>query len=115
MQILQESRLAENLGISTSEGLGWNLKAALKIVSLNGPKLGDWHHVYQEETFSSSHNLTVKFTRFLLERLMKSLSKMQAVMMNTTENFTIAIELVANQLDIMVKTLGDLENVKMVF
>jgi hypothetical protein len=35
--------------------------------------------------------------------------------MNTTENFTIAIELVASQVDILVKTLADLENVKTVF
>ncbi len=113
MRILQESRLAENLGISIGEGLGWNLKAALKIVSLDGSKLAEWHHVYQEETFANSHNLIVEFTLFLLEQLMKSLSKMQAVM-NTTENFTIASELVASQVDILVKTLADLENVKMV-
>ncbi len=113
VQILQESRLAENLGISIGDGLGWNLKAALKIVSL-GAKLAEWHHVYQEESFSNLHNLIVEFTRFLLEHLMKSLSKMQAVM-NTTENFTIAIELVASQVDILVNTLADLENIKMVF
>jgi hypothetical protein len=114
VQILQESRLAENLGISIGEGLGWNLKAALKIASLDGGKLAEWHHVYQEERFANSHNLIVEFTRFLLEHLMKSLSKMKAVM-NTTENFTIAIELVVSQVDILVKTLADLENVTMVF
>ncbi len=114
VQILRESRLAENLGISIGEGLGWNLKAALKIASFDRAKLGEWHHVYQEETFSNLHNLMVEFTRFLIEHLMKSLSKMQAVM-NTTENFTIAIELVASQVDILVNTLADLENNKMVF
>jgi hypothetical protein len=114
VQILQESRLAENLGISMGEGLGWNLKAALKIASFDRAKLGEWHHVYQDETFANSHNLIAEFTRFLLEQLVKSLSKMQAVM-NTRENFTIAIELVASQVDILAKTLADLENVKLVF
>jgi hypothetical protein len=101
------SHLADNLGITAGDGLSWSLKAALRIVHMDTTELDNWSSIYQDDEETLSGKYLADFTRYLLQRLQNNLSQMRALC-HTTKDFSIAIDLVASQVQLLENTVESL-------